>query len=61
VLSKEAMGVNIFRRGFSDNNLFVAYNTRSKVTPTKVQFFRVETKAILASVFILFILSKLQE
>lgn len=37
VLSKDAMGVNIFRRGFSDNNLFVAYNTRSKVTPTKVK------------------------
>jgi len=30
------MGNSIHYRGFNDDTLYVAYNTRSKVTPTKV-------------------------
>ena len=30
------MGTAISRRGFSDASLYVAYNTRSKVTPVTV-------------------------
>lgn len=32
----DAMGIANFQRGFSDASLYVAYNTRSKVTPVSV-------------------------
>ena len=34
---KDAMGASIFPRGFSDSNLYVAYNTQEKITPVKVR------------------------
>lgn len=36
----DAMGANIFRRGFSDNFLYVAYTNSPKVTPVEVRAFR---------------------
>lgn len=30
------MGVNIQRRGFSDANVYMAYNTQDKIFPAKV-------------------------
>jgi len=33
----DAMGTSISRRGFSDASLYVAYNTRTKVTPVSVE------------------------
>jgi len=40
---KDAMGRSVQYRGFNDDNLYVAYNTRSKVTPTKVKSNQSET------------------
>lgn len=37
VIGNDAMGVSIRRRGFSDSNLYVAYNTQPKVTEIKVR------------------------
>lgn len=36
VNGKDAMGVSGQLRGYNDANLYVAYNTRDKVTPTQV-------------------------
>ena len=36
MLAKDAMGLSVQRRGFSDANLYVAYNTREKVSESKV-------------------------
>lgn len=37
VLGKDAMGASIQHRGFSDKNLYVAYNTQQKITPVEVR------------------------
>jgi len=37
VIGNDAMGVSIRRRGYSDSSLYVAYNTREKVTPITVK------------------------
>lgn len=34
----DAMGVKIASRGYSDANLYVAYNSQSKITPAKVHY-----------------------
>ena len=39
VLGKDALGRTFRRRGFSDNNLYVAYNTQPKVTEAKVSYY----------------------
>lgn len=35
----------IIRRGFSDNNLYVAYNSRPKITPISVSIKRKRSKS----------------
>ncbi|XP_067933093.1 uncharacterized protein [Watersipora subatra] len=37
VIGNDAMGVSIRRRGFSDNNVYIAYNTQEKITTNKVK------------------------